>query len=56
MVNMFKLERQLEKEDWTDHLIELQEQEQETLAYTLNKSYNRKGLTVADYNNNDYIY
>ena len=53
MLNSIKMETQLDNEQWHDYQEKLQELEKEALTYTLNKSYNRKGLTLSDYNNSD---
>ena len=50
------MEYQLEKESWDEYIEDLQELEQQTLIHTLNKSYNRKGFTLSDYNSSSDLY
>lgn len=43
----------LRKQAWDDYVEQLVEEENDIITQQLNKTYNRKGYTLSDYNNDN---
>lgn len=53
MNNLMDNQYVLRKQEWEDYVDDLVDQENDIITQQLNKTYNKRGYTLSDYNNDN---